>query len=230
MSAKKPEFEVSILKKEHAQSAIKLFVESFCDSEPITKELDIPYEHYKPFAEAVINKAIKDGISVVAVNRHKEVIACAIAEDMTNLFEPNVEQYPKIKPVFDLLDQLSAPFLKNKKFKQGKMAHVWIAIVDHNHRGIGLSTAIDMACGELLVLKGYDFVYAEFTNDLSEKIAYHYDAYSLCHSIDYRNFTLSNGEKPFANVKGTAAAYIIGIRPGLKLDALTKCYQQTEVC
>lgn len=230
MSSKKPEFEVSILKKEHAKSAVQLFVQSFCDSEPITKELNIPYSSYEPFAEAVVEKAIKDGLSVVAVNRHNEVIACAIAEDMTNLFEPDIKKYPQMEPIFNLLDQLSKPFLTHKKFAQGKMAHVWIAIVDEKYRGLGLSTAIDMACGELLVLKGYDFVYAEFTNDLSEKIAHHYDAYSLCNSISYADFIDTNGKKPFGSVMGTAAAYVIGIRPGLKLDALKRCYKTEEVC
>lgn len=227
MSSTKSEFEVSILKEEHAKSTLQLFVKSFCDSEPITKELNISYKDYEPFAEAVIKKAIHDGISVVAVNQNNEVIACAIAEDMTNPFQPQLSQYPKMKPIFDILDDLSDKFLSDKKFIYGKLAHVWIAIVDQRHRGQSLSTAIDMACAELLLLKGYDFVYAEFTNALSEKIAHHYDVFSVCNTVDYQDWSMKDGTKPFEKVHGKAVSYIIGIRPGVQLDALKHCYHLT---
>lgn len=226
MSTAKPEYTICTLTVDHQKSAIDLFTKSFCDSEPITKYLGIKYSDYQGFAKEVVQKAVKDGMSVVAVDQHNHVIACVIAEDIANPFKPVLTQYPKLKPIFSLLDQLSEPFLAGKKFIKGKIAHIWIAIVSSEYRGKGLSTAIDMACATICMRKGYDFAYAEFTNDISEKITHHYKVYELCNSINYNEFT-DEGQAPFKGLNGKAAAYIIGIKPGVEIDSLPHCYSVT---
>lgn len=223
-STTKTDFAILTLQDTHMKETIDLFVRSFCDSEPITKHLNISYADYEPFAREVVQKAIKDGMSVIAIDKNNKVVACAIAEDMTDPFQPTLSKYPKLKPIFGLLDKLSASFLEGKTFAKGKVAHVWIAIVDAANRGEGLSTQIDMACGAACVRKGYDFVYAEFTNDISEKITHHYDVFKLCNTVKYDDFK-QDDTIPFKGVKGGAASYIIGIRPGVKLDALKTCYK-----
>lgn len=221
------ELTIDTLKESHAKSAVNLFVKSFCDSEPITKHLNIRYADYQPFAEEVINKAVKDGMSKVALDKNGRVVACVIAEDMADPFVPKLSHYPKLRPVFALLDELSKPFLRKKTFIKGKIAHVWIAVVDPNYRGQGLSTMVDTACGDMEARKGYDFVYAEFTNPLSEKIVNQYNLYQLCNKVNYNTFTYE-GDKPFSGLEGEAASYIIVIRPGVRLDSLDRCYKVAE--
>lgn len=227
MRAKQTEFTIRALNKDYVDSTLELFTKSFCDSEPITKHLNISYKDYEPFAKEVIEKAVHEGMSVIAVDKNNKVIACALSEDIVNPFVPHLAKYPKMKPIFALLNELDKPFMSNKSFLKGKIAHVWIAMVDPQYRGQGLSTAIDMACGEIAVRKGFDFAYAEFTNEASEKITHHYDAYKLCHSIKFEDFVLENNH-PFEGVKGKAAAYIVALKPGLKMDALEKCYKAAE--
>lgn len=225
MSAVQTEYTIRTLTKDYIESALDLFIKSFCDSEPVTQHLNITYQDYEPFAKEVLEKAALEGMSVIAIDKNNKVIACAVAEDIVNPFVPHLSKYPKMRPIFALLNELDKPFMSGKSFLKGKIAHVWIAVVDSAHRGQGLSTAIDMACGELAVRKGFDFAYAEFTNDVSEKITHHYGVYQLCHSIKYEDFMLENNERPFKGVKGGAVAYIVGLRPGIKLDALQKCYK-----
>lgn len=221
---KKAKHAILTLQDEHVESAVKLFSRSFCDSEPITKHLNIPYNDYEPFAREVVQKAVKDGLSVVAVDENNQVIACAIGEDIVDRFTPKMNQYPKMKPIFDLLDDVSEPFFSDKNFKKGKIVHVWIAIVDEKYRGQGLSTEIDSACAELAVRKGFDFAYAEFTNHISEKITHHYKVLKPCNSIEYDSYTTKQNQQPFKGLKGGAESYLIGIRPGIKIDSLADCY------
>jgi len=228
MSTVQTEFTIRTLTKDYMDSALQLFVKSFCDSEPVTRHLKMTYKDYEPFARSVLEKATREGMSVVAIDKSNQVIACAISEDIVNPFVPDVRSYPKMKPIFALLNELDKPFMTGKNFLKGKIAHVWIAVVSPEYRGKGLSTAIDMACGELAVRKGFDFAYAEFTNDVSEKITHHYDVYKLCHSVKYEDFTLENNEQPFKGVKGGASAYIVGLRPGVQLDSLKKCYRESS--
>jgi histidine decarboxylase len=211
------------LGREHMQSAADLFIKTFCDDEPITKHLGIAYHEYEPFVQAVIQKAVKDGLSVVAVDDNNRVVACAIGEDITDTFQPNASLYPKMKPIFALIEELSEPFLHGKTFKKGKMAHTWVAMVAKDCRGKGLSTEIDLACTGHIASKGYDFTYAEFTNGISENITHHYPVSKKINEIAYDKF-LYKGQKPFQGVKGGSAAYVLGINPSVKIDALKDCY------
>ena len=216
-------YRILTLGREHMQSAADLFIKTFCDGEPITKHLGIQYHEFEPFALAVIQKAVKDGLSVVAVDDDNRVVACVIGEDITDTFTPTVELYPKMKPIFALIEELSAPFLNGKQFKKGKMSHIWVAMVDETCRGKGVSTEIDLACTNHIAKKGYDFTYAEFTNPVSEKIAHHYKVSKQTNAISYDDFTYQ-GSKPFQAVKGGAAAYILGIKPEVEIEALQNCY------
>ena len=51
--------------RQRAHAICWVFIKTFCDDEPITKHLGIQYSEYETFALAVIQKAVKDGLSVV---------------------------------------------------------------------------------------------------------------------------------------------------------------------
>lgn len=224
----RPEYTIHTLQEEHTKPAIDLFIKSFCDSEPITKHLNVNYAEYEPFAREVVQKAVREGMSKVAVDKNGKVIACAIAEDLANPFIPHTAHYPKIKPILELIDELSKPFLEGKKFIRGKVTHVWIAAVDPAYRGLGLSTEIDVACVEAAARKGYDFAYAEFTNELSEKVTSQFKILQICNKIKYDTFKSHDGQMPFKGMEGSAASYIATIRPGVKLDSIYHCYTTPE--
>lgn len=226
MNKTKTEYSFVTLKAEHEKAAIDLFIRSFCDSEPITKHLNVEYSEYEPFVVEVVQKAIKEGLSKVALDKDNHVIAVAIAEDMAAPFMPNFNRYPKLKPVFAILDTLSHPFTAGKKFIKGKILHVWIAAVDENYRGLGLSTEIDMVCCQSGALQGFEFAYAEFTNEISEKVTKQFKVLHLCNKILYNDFRY-NGQTPFKGLPGAATSYVATLKPGITLEALSTCYKVT---
>lgn len=221
------EYTIKTLTDEHIKSASELFTKCFCDSEPVTKHLNIHYKEYTPFTMEVLHKAAKEGMSKVAVDKHNKIIACAISEDMADPFIPHIAHYPKLKPVIALIEELSKPFTQGRKFLKGKVAHVWIAAVDPAYRGRGLSTQIDMACIETAARKGFDFAYAEFTSSISENVTHHFKVLELFNRINYADFKM-DGKKPFEGLEGCADSYLATIRPGVKLESLSNCYQVTE--
>lgn len=221
------DYKIQTLTDEHTKSVIDLFVKCFCDSEPVTKALNIRYKDYEPFAKEVVQKAIKEGLSKVAVDKQNRVIACTIAEDLSDPFIPHLAHYPKLKPVFALIEQLSKPFVEGRKFVKGKIAHIWIAAVDPSYRGRGLSTEIDMACIETAARKGFDYAYAEFTSPISENVTHHFKAVELCNRIVLKDFRV-DGEAPFANLPGSADSFVATIRPGVTLDSLPNSYRVKE--
>lgn len=222
------DYAIHTLTEEYSDSVIELLTKCFCDSEPITKHLGIQYEDYKPFVKEVVQKAIKDGLSKVAVSKDKRVVVAAcLAEDIADPFIPKLAHYPKLRPIFGLIDEVSKNFLKDKTFQKEKIIHVWLAAVDSEYRGIGLSTAIDMATIENAARKGYDFAYAEFTNEISEKVTHQFTVLQMCNRIKYDDFK-QNSQYPFKGLPGSATAYVAAIRPGVKLNSLQNYYKIEE--
>jgi hypothetical protein len=154
------------------------------------------------------------------------VIACTIAEDLANPFIPHLAHYPKLKPVFDLLQKLSDTFFEGKRYLKGKVVHVWIVAVDPAFRGLGLSTEVDMACVEAAARKGFDYAYAEFTSELSEKVSSQFKVLQICNKVTYDTFQETDGSFPFKGVPGRASSYLATIRPGVKLESISNCYTQ----
>lgn len=228
MSTIKTEYSIVSLTDAYAKQATELFTKTFCDSEPITKHVHITYADYEPFAREVVTKAIKEGLSKVAIDKQNKVIALCIAEDLANAtWLDTGEKNKKLAPIFGLLKEVSKPFLKDKRFHKGKIAHIMIAAVDINHRGLGLSTEIEMAVIEQAARRGFEFAYTEFSNELSEKVSKQFNTLKMLNRIKYDDFSMDS-RYPFKGIKGSASAYVACIKPGVKLDSLPTCYSVVE--
>ncbi len=217
------EHTITPLKSEHIKSAKELFIKAFCFSEPATKYLGIQPDDFGPFAEAVLKKAVTDGLSMVALNKNNAVIAFVITEDLANPFKPQTKLYPRMKPIFALLDELSRPFLKGKQFIKGKIAHFWLAAVEEELMGHGLFKKVNTETIKNAISKGYLMAYAEFTNPISAREAQHFESLQLCNTLKLNDFVL-DGKKPFQGMPGDAVAYLAAIKPGVKLTSLVDCY------
>jgi len=221
----KPSSNIKIenLTEEYLKEATELFVDSFCGSEPITKYLDISKDDYRPFAREVTAKACKEGLSKIALNDKNEIIGLVIAEDYANKFEVDLEKYPKLKPIYQLLDKLSESFVEGKEFQQGKILHTWIGAIRDDYRAKGMFRDLAMVHVESAMKKGFHFIYSDFTNEISAKVVKQFEVLRLCNKINYKDFEI-NGQKPFPELEGSAMAYVTPLRADIKLDTLEECY------
>ncbi len=215
------------LTEKHLKPAVDLFVKSFCDSEPITKHLGMTHAEYIPFATGVTQKAIKDGLGKVVLNENNQVIGLIIGEDLADTFVPNFSLYPKMKPIYGLLEELSNPFINGKKFKKNKVLHTWIAAIDEKYRSHGIYIELGMSHVESAIRKGFNFIYSDFTNPKSEAIVRQFKILRLCNKLKISDYTFQSG-KPFEGVSGEMTSYITPIKPGVTLESLPECYTSTE--
>jgi hypothetical protein len=228
-TAIKAKYTLQTLSNKHAKLAVEHFTKVFCETEDLTSALGIHPDEYQLFVTDVIHKAIKDGMSKIALDKDNRVIACTVAEDMAVPFTPRLSLYPKMRPLFALLEKLSLPFADGKIFIKNKIVHVWYAAVDAQFRGQGFSIVTDMACIEEAARRGFNFAYAEFVNPISENITHQFKVLKLCNTIQYRNF-FWNDQRPFQGLNGQATAYMASINPKMGLDALPACYNLNETC
>lgn len=210
-------FSISILNETHIEAAAELFTRSFCDSEPLTQCLHIPYHDFMPFAREVVTKAATDELSIVAIDKEGEVIGCAIAEDFCDPIKPQLA-HPKLKPIFTLLEQLSEDFY-SKNYMRNLVIHIWVTAVSDKARGVGLSTILNNACVTRSVEKHFRYVYSEFTNAKNETIMKRYPDNIKLNTIPFNEFVFED-EKPFASLEGHASCYICTAAPYFRLFEL----------
>ena len=194
-----------------------MFTHAFCDSEPMTHYIDMQYNEFRPFAALVVNKAIRDKLSTVVVENN-EVIACALAEDITAPLEIPYKLTPKFDPIFHVLENLSTAYFTENKPQPNQITHLFITAVHHLHRGKGLSEIVNFGAMDLAAERGFQCMTSELTNFINEKgiIKHLPTAKKLIGSIIYKDYVFNN-TRPFANLEGGANSYIWALKNGIKI-------------
>lgn len=211
-----------VLQSQYIDQAIKLITQSFCNFEPLTRYLNIPHHEFIPFASQVVEKAVRDGLSVSATVGNK-LVACAIVEDVADPLNLTMEIDPKFKSIFALLENLRVPFFKDKTFEKNHLARLYMTAVDRRYQGEGLSRKVNLESIKLAETKNFDFMCCEFTHYYNEKgtLRNIKTKKLLIGSQIYREF-IFEGECPFENLDGSANAYIWELRDGVRLTYRTQ--------
>ena len=212
-----PNYHFEQLQEKHIDEVCQLFTDTFVHSEPMTHYLHMDQKKYSIFAREVTEKAAKDGLSIVAMDKDK-IIACALVEDINDAEDINADFDNKFSYILALLGQLGENFFQDKKFPRKHIAHLFITAVKKEYRRQGLSTQINYRALDLAADAGYDFAYCEFTNIYCERgtIPHLHTDKKLIGSCVYHEFTFK-GKKPFAHLKGSANSYLWPLHPEAKL-------------
>lgn len=224
-------YEIQILKPEHIDEVVDLFTKTFCEYEPMTHYLGMLDAEFRVFAQKVIRKAAQDGLSVV-VHDEKNIVACAIVEDIANPLSLELAELDKkFHYIFGLLETLSAHFFEKKMFKQNNLAHLFITAVNVNARGCGLSKAVNLAAMKLAKKKGFEVMCCEFTNNLNEKgtLRFIEQEKVLIGTCCYKDFVMDE-MRPFEHLAGHANAYLWELRPDAKLTYHVKHDDDQIIC
>lgn len=202
------QYDIEKLHAKHIDQVISLVTNAFCDSEPMAQYLKLEYKEFSPFAECIIEKAVHEEMSVVVLEGD-QVIACAIAEDITKKHPLDFNLSSKFKPIHAFLETLTKQFFESKNFNSNLLAHLFITAVEPNYRGLGLSKKANFAAMQLAYDNNFQFMYSELTNYLNEKGTIKYLQHNklLIGSMAYHKFEFE-GKHPFKNLPGVANAYL----------------------
>lgn len=202
-------FHYEILGPKYLNEVARVFTEAFCRSEPMTEYLHLDEMKYMIFARAVTEQAIKDQLSIVALDKKNgAVVAFALVEDMARPGAlPDFD--PRFNTILALLESLGSHYFQNKKLEPNSIAHLFITAVNKDYRHQGLSTQVNFRAMDLAAQKGFEFVYCELTNYFNEKgiIPHLHNEKQLIGSQVYKNFKIE-GEAPFAHLEGGANSYL----------------------
>lgn len=129
-------YQYEVASRRHKKGIIKVFTDSFCGSEPMTKYLNMDPKKFKAFTKAVTENAIRDQLSIVALDKGK-VIACSLVEDFAAMHDVPTTFDKNFKYIISLLETLGGDFFKDKKFEKNSVAHLFITAVAKEYRKKG---------------------------------------------------------------------------------------------
>jgi len=220
----KSEYKITTLDNIHIESTAKLFTTVFCEGEPLTRHLQVPYDDFYPFAKEVVEKAATDKLSMVAVDHENKVIACIISEDISDPFMPNVNAYPTLAPIFEFIERLSKSFTHARVFTEKKIAHMWVTAIDNKYKGKGLSKKINDAGETKLKEDGFEFGYAEFTSEINERWMNKFDVFERCSVLKFEDQT----DERLKGLPGRATSYVWPMIPTVNFLTLYKNYIHSD--
>lgn len=206
----KENFSAEKFKIQHYEQVMDVFIHAFCDSEPMTKYINMQYAEFYPFAEAVTQKAVIDGFSSVIIEKRSgRVVALSLVEDITDPAKLDMPLTPKFGPILSLLEQLSSEYFKHNLPSKNQIAHLFISAVDESYRGLGLSTQANFFAMQLAKKKNFTLMVSELTNYINEKgiIPYLKEYKERIGAIKYSEFKFEH-TKPFNTLAGEAHAFI----------------------
>ena len=135
-----------VFREEHRDAGIANLVQEFALRETMNRAVGLTAEEFWPFAEAVCDNAVKDGLSVVAVELNTGAfIAPLFSWEFSNTFLDELD-IPRLRPIFSLLGQLAATFERaNPESLAQRILYINLMAIPDQHRGRGVGQGLWLA-------------------------------------------------------------------------------------
>jgi hypothetical protein len=152
------------LQGEHADAATRLLTEQFCRREPLCRHLAMPVDELLPFFREQVDKAARDDLGLVAVDKSGAVIGIVTMEDHCAPYVPTPALLtPALHVIGGLLEQLNLPAAFEPK-GPGEVFHCAIAAVRPGRQIAPVLTVLIAGIWRHMIRKGYQRGYAKVTN------------------------------------------------------------------
>ncbi|XP_070549543.1 uncharacterized protein [Ptychodera flava] len=199
------------LDESHGTDAIALMTQILMNKEPVFSCRKVPFDIAREFNEAIVNRAIRDEVSVVAIDTATNKVVGVMANLLVSGASEVDEVYAKcepsewLSPVFVLLEKLKERFYQLEEVRkimsrERQFMNVSIVVVSDGYHGRGITRQLLEKSTEMGKSKGARMVYSELTSPISQHIFKTTPGFvQVGELIEYREFQ-SDGVKPFAGM------------------------------
>ena len=191
-----------LLQEKDLEQTINCLVDVFTSAEPIFTALKITPSEYYPVAKTICQKAVEDGLSLVAKDSAtSQVAGVIISEDLsTQLSEEMYKNLPqKFEIIIQLLKELHEQYEVQKKVVTGRVFHLFLLAAKKQYRNRKIGKNLLEKNLKIASQKGFSAVIAEATGKISQHICRKYGFEDRC-SIDYQTYEYK-GIKVFEEIK-----------------------------
>jgi hypothetical protein len=197
-----------LFQEKDLEETIALVAEDFSRAEPMTKSQEIIANEYHYFAKIYCEKAVRDGLSIVAKDEGK-IIGFIISEDLESGPPEGIEKInTKFNPIMALLNELDEEYVKLHKKKDDKVFHLFMGGVDENHEKKHIITTLLEENLKLAKLKNFSVAIGEPTGLATQHILRDKFGFDEKIMIEYKKFSY-NGEHVFKNIEGPIGCMLV---------------------
>lgn len=208
---------LDILKQEYREETINCISEVFITGEPLSVILDVNQEIYNEFSEILVNKAIKDGMSFVVINkRNNKVVGFYIGEDYFNTLPSEAfdHLHRNFRPLIKILGDLDQLYRDQSEVKSGLTYHILaaglnkklISYLNKKDLKILKKTAFTAFLGFAKSL-GFQKAIAHYSNIASQTIGHAFGFIEISR-INYDDFIFED-KKVFSEIRRTRGCIIM---------------------
>lgn len=200
------------LQEKYLEQAIECLVETFSKGEPMTKALGITPAEFRHLAGIFAEKAVKDGLSTVAMDRATgRIVGVCVSEDLMSEPPEGMDKiHAKFYPIMSLLSELDEGYTKSRPHEIGKgeVFHLFMAGVRESYRGQSIATTLIYENLNLAKLKGFSYAIAEATGPVSQHILRDKSGFAEKFAVEYESFAYE-GEHVFENMETPSACILV---------------------
>ncbi len=193
-------YKIKVLDNNELEQTIECAAETFA-REPMTKKMEIPPDDYKIFARLFCEKAVADGLSVVAVDDDSgDVMGFMLSDDFMD-DPPDLGNVNKgFGPILTLLDDLDNKYKDANDIQSGELLHLFMLGISDKFAGSGVGKSITIEGMKLAQSKGFKGCILEATGVVSQHIAKK-SGFEELDEVQYESFKF-DGEAVFADIQG----------------------------
>lgn len=193
-------FEIKKLTELYRNEAAHCIAKTFSAREAMSQVMNLDYEEMLTFSKAIVDLAINEALSFVAIDTENNKLAAAIiSEDFKKEGEPEgfEEVSPKFGPILQLLEELSSKIPQPSA--RGEIIHFFMVGVLEEYANHKIAEKLAKHAMVYAQGLGYKQAVSEATGKISQHIAKTKFHLNECASIDYKDFEYQ-GHKVFAGI------------------------------
>ena len=189
------------MRENDIEQTIACIIETFPGNEPMAKALGITPDEYYFFAKIVCEKAVKDGLSIVAKDKKNgKLIGFSISEDLESEPPEELEKInEKLHPIMELLTILDEKYKKFHTIKKGQIFHLYMVGVTKSFEKQNIATILLEENLKLAKLYNFSGAIVEATGYVSQHIIRDKLGFNEKFAIEYKSFAY-NKKNVFKNI------------------------------
>lgn len=190
----------SLFNTKDIPSTVNCVVKVFLYEEPTTRILGISESEFQVFAELTCKKAAGEKLSFVCKNKEGRVVGFCLNEDLIAASSGNsMNITPKMNPILDILSQLDAFYLRDKKPIKNRFFHLFMVGTLNEYRGMGIARKLtEKSIARAGRLK-FQTIVTEATGIKSQTLLKKYFNFDALKKIRYETFKF-NDTFPFRSL------------------------------
>lgn len=199
-----------VFRENDMEQTIACIIETFSRKEPMVIALGIIPDENLFFVKIVCEKAVKDGLSIVAKDKVTgKVIGFCLSEDLESEPPEGFDKINmKIHPILELLTRLDEEYKKSRKVIKGKFFHLYMVGVSEPFEKQNIGTTLLDENLKLAKLKNFSVAIAEATGSVSQHIIRYKLEFNEMFAIDYKSFKYK-GKNVFKNIENSPSCILL---------------------